>query len=222
MSDFEIPSVMEEFQAAFQPMMASVDGLKEIISDIIPTCEDREKRQQFEEILQSIQQQQAEVLREIPPLAAETEAEIRAGMAELKSMSGQVDALNGRLKVLDAKLVETRKGVEARRLAAGPAPLSAAAKARAHFSSLRAKRPESPAGLPLKDGDQLLEQLLFICQPEAAQPAKVLGNIWEHWSEAVAKDAAENAAHGVTEDANKDADEDTDDDKAGEDWLRNQ
>ena len=67
MSDFEIPSVMEEFQAAFQPMMASVDGLKEIISDIIPTCEDREKRQQFEEILQSIQQQQAEVLREIPP-----------------------------------------------------------------------------------------------------------------------------------------------------------
>ena len=222
MSDFEIPSVMEEFQAAFQPMMASVDGLKEIISDIIPTCEDREKRQQFEEILQSIQQQQAEVLREVPPMVAEAEAEIRANMAKLKSMSGQADVLDGRLKELDTQLVENRKAIAARRLAAGPAPLSAAAKARAHFSSLRAKRPESPAGLPLKDGDQLLEQLLFICQPEAAQPAKVLGNIWEHWSEAVAKDAAENAAHGVTEDANKDADEDTDDDKAGEDWLRNQ
>ncbi len=222
MSDFEIPSVMEEFQAAFQPMMASVDGLKEIISDIIPTCEDREKRQQFEEILQSIQQQQAEVLREVPPMVAEAEAEIRANMAKLKSMSGQADVLDGRLKELDTQLVEKRKAIAARRLAAGPAPLSAAAKARAHFSSLRAKRPESPAGLPLKDGDQLLEQLLFICQPEAAQPAKVLGNIWEHWSEAVAKDAAENAAHGVTEDANKDADEDTDDDKAGEDWLRNQ
>ena len=222
MSDFEIPSVMEEFQAAFQPMMASVDGLKEIISDIIPTCEDREKRQQFEEILQSIQQQQAEVLREVPPMVAEAEAEIRANMAKLKSMSGQADVLDGRLKELDTQLVEKRKAIAARRLAAGPAPLSAAAKARAHFSSLRAKRPESPAGLPLKDGDQLLEQLLFICQPEAAQPAKVLGNIWEHWSEAVAKDAAENAAHGVTEDANKDADEDTDDDTAGEDWLRNQ
>ena len=222
MSDFEIPSVMEEFQAAFQPMMASVDGLKEIISDIIPTCEEREKRQQFEEILQSIQQQQAEVLREVPPMVAEAEAEIRANMAKLKSMSGQADVLDGRLKELDTQLVEKRKAIAARRLAAGPAPLSAAAKARAHFSSLRAKRPESPAGLPLKDGDQLLEQLLFICQPEAAQPAKVLGNIWEHWSEAVAKDAAENAAHGVTEDANKDADEDTDDDKAGEDWLRNQ
>ena len=222
MSDFEIPSVMEEFQAAFQPMMASVDGLKEIISDIIPTCEDREKRQQFEEILQSIQQQQAEVLREVPPMVAEAEAEIRANMAKLKSMSGQADVLDGRLKELDTQLVEKRKAIAARRLAAGPAPLSAAAKARAHFSSLRAKRPESPAGLPLKDGDQLLEQLLFICQPEAAQPAKVLGNIWEHWSEAVAKDAAENAAHGVTEDANKDADEDTDDDKAGEDWVRNQ
>ena len=222
MSDFEIPALMEEFQAAFQPMMASVDGLKEIISDIIPTCEDREKRQQFEEILQSIQQQQAEVLREVPPMVAEAEAEIRANMAKLKSMSGQADVLDGRLKELDTQLVEKRKAIAARRLAAGPAPLSAAAKARAHFSSLRAKRPESPAGLPLKDGDQLLEQLLFICQPEAAQPAKVLGNIWEHWSEAVAKDAAENAAHGVTEDANKDADEDTDDDKAGEDWLRNQ
>ena len=222
MSDFEIPSVMEEFQAAFQPMMASVDGLKEIISDIIPTCEDREKRQQFEEILQSIQQQQAEVLREIPPLAAETEAGIRAGMAELKSMSGQADVLDGRLKELDTQLVEKRKAIAARRLAAGPAPLSAAAKARAHFSSLRAKRPESPAGLPLKDGDQLLEQLLFICQPEAAQPAKVLGNIWENWYEAVAKDAAEKAAQGMTKNANKDADEDTDDDKAGEDWLRNQ
>ena len=222
MSDFEIPSVMEEVQAAFQPMMASVDGLKEIISDIIPTCEDREKRQQFEEILQSIQQQQAEVLREVPPMVAEAEAEIRANMAKLKSMSGQADVLDGRLKELDTQLVEKRKAIAARRLAAGPAPLSAAAKARAHFSSLRAKRPESPAGLPLKDGDQLLEQLLLICQPEAAQPAKVLGNIWEHWSEAVAKDAAENAAHGVTEDANKDADEDTDDDKAGEDWLRNQ
>ena len=218
MSDFEIPSVMEEFQAAFQPMMASVDGLKEIISEIIPTCQDREKRQQFEEILQSIQQQQAEVLREIPPLAAETESEIRAGMAELKRMSGQVDALDGRLKVLDAKLVETRKGVEARRLAAGPAPLSAAAKARAHFSSLRAKLPASPAGLPLKDGDLLVRQLLAICQPPVAQAAKGLGNIWENWSEAVAKDAAEKAAQGMTKNANKDAAEDT----AEEDWLGNQ
>ncbi|MCY2939172.1 MAG: hypothetical protein NTV55_12545 [Planctomycetota bacterium] len=218
MSDFEIPALMEEFQAAFQPVMASVDGMKEMLGEIIPTCQDREKRQQFEEIFQSIQQQQAEVLREIPPLAAETEAEIRAGMAELKSMSGQVDALDGRLKVLDAKLVETRKGVEARRLAAGPAPLSAAAKARAHFSSLRAKLPASPAGLPLKDGDLLVRQLLAICQPKAAQPAKGLGNIWENWSEAVAKDAAEKAAQGVTKNANKDADEDT----AGEDWLGNQ
>ena len=218
MSDFEIPALMEEFQAAFQPVMASVDGLKEMLGEIIPTCQDREKRQQFEEILQSIQQQQAEVLREIPPLAAETESEIRAGMAELKRMSGQVDALDGRLKVLDAKLVETRKGVEARRLAAGPAPLSAAAKARAHFSSLRAKLPASPAGLPLKDGDLLVRQLLAICQPPVAQAAKGLGNIWENWSEAVAKDAAEKAAQGMTKNANKDAAEDT----AEEDWLGNQ
>jgi len=218
MGDFEIPALMEEFQAAFQPMMAAVDGLKEMLSDIIPTCQDREKRQQFEEILQSIQQQQAEVLREIPPLAAETEAEIRAGMAELKSMSGQADVLDGRLKELDAKLVETRKAIEARRLAAGPAPISAAAKARAHFSSLRAKRPAIPAGMPLKDGNLLVRQLLAICQPAVAQPAKGLGNIWENWSEAVAKDAAEKAAHGVTENANKDKDED----KAWEDWLPNQ
>ena len=218
MSDFEIPALMEEFQAAFQPVMASVDGMKEMLGEIIPTCQDREKRQQFEEILQSIQQQQAEVLREIPPLAAETESEIRAGMAELKRMSGQVDALDGRLKVLDAKLVETRKGVEARRLAAGPAPLSAAAKARAHFSSLRAKLPASPAGLPLKDGDLLVRQLLAICQPPVAQAAKGLGNIWENWSEAVAKDAAEKAAQGMTKNANKDAAEDT----AEEDWLGNQ
>ena len=218
MSDFEIPSVMEEFQAAFQPMMASVDGLKEIISDIIPTCEDREKRQQFEEILQSIQQQQAEVLREVPPMVAEAEAEIRANMAKLKSMSGQADVLDGRLKELDTQLVEKRKAIAARWLAAGPAPLSAAAKARAHFSSLRAKLPASPAGLPLKDGDLLVRQLLAICQPPVAQAAKGLGNIWENWSEAVAKDAAEKAAQGVTKNTNKDADEDT----AGEDWLGNQ
>ena len=198
MSDFEMPALMEEFQAAFQPMMASVDGLKEMLSDIIPTCQDREKRQQFEEILQSIQQQQAEVLREIPPLAAETEAEIRAGMAELKSMSGQVDALDGRLKVLDAKLVETRKAIEARRLAAGPAPISAAAKASAYLESLRAKQPAIQSAGPLKDGDLLVRQLLAICepkaQPEPPRQRRGLGNIWEYWEEAAARDAAEDAA----------------------------
>ena len=200
MSDFEIPALMEDFQAAFQPMMAAVDGLKEMLSDIIPTCQDREKRQQFEEILQSIQQQQAEVLREVPALVAESEAGIRAGMAELQTMSGQIDALDGRLKELDAQMVEACKDAEARRLAqaAEPAQLSAAAKASAYLESLRAKQPAIQSAGPLKDGDLLVRQLLAICepkaQPEPPRQRRGLGNIWEYWEEAAARDAAEDAA----------------------------
>ena len=200
MSDFEIPALMEEFQAAFQPMMASVAGLREMISEIIPICKDLEKRQQFEEILQSIQQQETEVLREVPALAAETEAGIRAGMAELQTMSGQIDALDGRLKELDAQMVEACKDAEARRLAqaAEPAQLSAAAKASAYLESLRAKQPAIQSAGPLKDGDLLVRQLLAICepkaQPEPPRQRRELGNIWEYWEEAAARDAAEDAA----------------------------
>ena len=199
MSDFEIPALMEEFQAAFQPMMASVAGLREMISEIIPICKDLEKRQQFEESLQSIQQQETEVLREVPALAAETEAGIRAGMAELQTMSGQIDALDGRLKELDAQMVEACKDAEARRLAqaAEPAQLSAAAKASAYLESLRAKQPAIQSAGPLKDGDLLVRQLLAICepkaQPEPPRQRRGLGNIWEYWEEAAARDAAEDA-----------------------------
>ena len=190
MSDFEIPALMEEFQAAFQPMMASVAGLREMISEIIPICKDLEKRQQFE----------TEVLREVPALAAETEAGIRAGMAELQTMSGQIDALDGRLKELDAQMVEACKDAEARRLAqaAEPAQLSAAAKASAYLESLRAKQPAIQSAGPLKDGDLLVRQLLAICepkaQPEPPRQRRELGNIWEYWEEAAARDAAEDAA----------------------------
>jgi hypothetical protein len=193
MIDFEIPDLMQEFQAAFQPMMASLDGLKEAINEIIPTCEDPEKRKQFEEILQSIQQQETEVLREVPALAAESEAGIRAGMAEFQAMSGQIDALDGRLKGLDAQMVEARKADEARRLAQAtePAQLSAAVNASAYLESLRRKNQgnqsnqSNQTNLPLlRDGTLLQSKLLGILQPKPdarTPPVRAIGNIWENW-----------------------------------------
>ena len=190
MIDFEIPDLMQEFQSAFQPMMASLEGLKEAINEIIPTCEDPEKRKQFEEILQSIQQQEVEVLREVPALAAESEAGIRAGMAELQTMSGQIDALDDRLKELDAQMVEARKDAEARRLAQAtePAQLSAATNSSAYLESLRRKNQgnqTNQTNLPLlRDGPLLQSKLLAILQPKPdarTPPVRAIGNIWENW-----------------------------------------
>ena len=182
----DIPNLTAKFQEQLTPMMDMVGVLKKALADAISTCANPEKRLQFECLLTSINDQQAEIMRVIPPMVAENEAKIRAGVQQLCDAKAQADTISERIEELKKQADEARIQHEAREAerASQPAEPTATDLAHEYLKGLSAAAPA--VSLPLNEGKTLVEHLLGLgAKPEAPTPPapkpKRLGNIWENW-----------------------------------------
>jgi hypothetical protein len=182
----DIPNLTAKFQEQLTPMMDMVGVLKKALADAISTCVNSEKRLQFECLLTSINDQQAEIMRVIPPMVAENEAKIRAGVQQLRDAKAEADTIGERIEELKKQADEIRIKHEAREAerASQPAEPTATDLAHEYLKGLSAAAPA--VNLPLNEGKTLVEHLLGLgAKPEAPTPPapkpKRLGNIWENW-----------------------------------------
>jgi len=167
----DIPNLTAKFQEQLNPIMDMVGVLKKALADAISTCANPEKRLQFECLLTSIKDQQAEIMRVIPPMVAENEAKIRAGVQQLCDAKAQADTISERIEEIKKQADEARIQHEAREAerASQPAEPTATDLAHEYLKGLSAAAPA--VNLPLNEGKTLVEHLLGLgAKPEAPTP----------------------------------------------------
>jgi len=186
MAELVIPNITDAFNKKFSAMMDAVEHAKKGLGFAISTCQKPEKRRLFEELLSLINIQQSEIKRVIPPMVAENELAIRAGVKQLYSIKAQAENIVERIEELKKQADEARRQHEAREAerASQPAEPTATDLAHEYLKGLNGGGPAQ--NLPLNEGKILVEHLLGLgAKPEAPTPSapkpKRLGNIWENW-----------------------------------------
>ncbi len=114
MAELVIPNITDAFNKKFSAMMDAVEHAKKGLGFAISTCQKPEKRRLFEELLSLINIQQSEIKRVIPPMVAENELAIRAGVKQLYSIKAQAENIGERIEELKKQADEARRQHEAR------------------------------------------------------------------------------------------------------------
>ena len=188
------------FNKGFGEFLESTNQLQEMFAKTVTETRDPEVKEALGQFLDLLRSTQAQVEQELPGEVAATLQQINQSKKEYAGLVQKKDQLITDMEALQVKGREAIAQAEARQVARAAAPKQPgpADLARGRLAA-QAQRQQSgqasPTQLPLKGGDQLLQQLLAIGKPEVVpQRSRGLGNIWEFWEEAAAKDAAEDAA----------------------------
>ena len=186
------------FNKGFGEFLESTNQLQEMFAKTVTETRDPEVKEALGQFLDLLRSTQAQVEQELPGEIAVMFQGVRHSEVEFAGLVQQKDQLVTDIEALQVKGREAMAQAEARQVARAAAPKQPgpADLARGRLAA-QAQRQQSGqvSPTPLKGGEQLLQQLLAIGRPEVVpQPSRGLGNIWEFWEEAAAKDAAEDAA----------------------------
>ena len=186
------------FNKGFGEFLESTNQLQEMFAKTVTETRDPEVKEALGQFLDLLRSTQAQVEQELPGEVAATLQQINQSKKEYAGLVQKKDQLITDMEALQVKGREAIAQAEARQVARAAAPKQPgpADLARGRLAA-QAQRQQSGqvSPTPLKGGEQLLQQLLAIGRPEVLpQPSQGLGNIWEFWEEAAAKDAAEDAA----------------------------
>ena len=186
------------FNKGFGEFLESTSQLEKLFTKTVTETRDPEVKEALGQFLDLLRSTQAQVEQELPGEVAATLQQINQSKKEYAGLVQKKDQLITDMEALQVKGREAIAQAEARRVARAAAPKQPgpADLARGRLAA-QAQRQQSGqvSPTPLKGGEQLLQQLLAIGRPEVVpQPSRGLGNIWEFWEEAAAKDAAEDAA----------------------------
>ena len=186
------------FNKGFGEFLESTNQLQEMFAKTVTETRDPEVKEALGQFLDLLRSTQAQVEQELPGEVAATLQQINQSKKEYAGLVQKKDQLITDMEALQVKGREAMAQAEARQVARAAAPKQPTPAELAHGRlAAQAQRQQSgqASPTPLKGGEQLLQQLLAIGRPEVVpQPSRGLGNIWEFWEEAAAKDAAEDAA----------------------------
>ena len=186
------------FNKGFGEFLESTNQLQEMFAKTVTETRDPEVKEALGQFLDLLRSTQAQVEQELPGEVAATLQQINQSKKEYAGLVQKKDQLITDMEALQVKGREAIAQAEARQVARAAAPKQPgpADLARGRLTAQAQRQQSGQASpTPLKGGEQLLQQLLAIGRPEVLpQPSQGLGNIWEFWEEAAAKDAAEDAA----------------------------
>ena len=186
MSEAGIPDITGEFNKEFAKALVKVQELKKYFPLLISNCADPEKRLMFQGLIDSVNEQQAEVERVLPTMVSETEARIRSDMKEIQALKAEGEALQERILELKQQAEDACRELEAKHAERASQPAEPTATDLAHEYLKGLNGAAAAVNLPLNEGKILVEHLLGLgVKPEAPKPPtpkpKRLGNIWENW-----------------------------------------
>ena len=186
------------FNKGFGEFLESTNQLQEMFAKTVTETRDPEVKEALGQFLDLLRSTHAQVKQELPGEIAVMFQGVRHSEVEFAGLVQQKDQLVTDIEALQVKGREAMAQAEARQVARAAAPKqpTPAELARGRLAAQAQRQQSGQASpTPLKSGEQLLQQLLAIGRPEVVpQPSRGLGNIWEFWEEAAAKDAAEDAA----------------------------
>jgi len=186
------------FNKGFGEFLESTNQLQEMFTKTVAETRDPQVKEALGQFLDLLRSTQAQVEQKVPAEMATNLQQIDQSKKEYASLVEKKDQLRTDMEALQVKGQEAIEQAEARRVARAAEAKQPSPAELAHgrlVAQAQRSGQASPTKLPLKSGQQLLQQLLAIGKPAVVpQPARGLGNIWEFWEEAAAKDAAEDAA----------------------------
>ena len=186
------------FNKGFGEFLESTSQLEKLFTKTVTETRDPEVKEALGQFLDLLRSTHAQVKQELPGEIAVMFQGVRHSEVEFAGLVQQKDQLVTDIEALQVKGREAMAQAEARQVARAAAPKQPTPAELAHGRlAAQAQRQQSgqASPTPLKGGEQLLQQLLAIGKPEVVpQRSRGLGNIWEFWEEAAAKDAAEDAA----------------------------
>ena len=189
---------LEVFNKGFGEFLESTSQLEKLFTNTVSETRDPEVKEALGQFLDLLRSTHAQVKQELPGEIAVMFQGVRHSEVEFAGLVQQKDQLVTDIEALQVKGREAMAQAEARQVARAAAPKQPgpADLARGRLAAQAQRQQSGQASpTPLKGGEQLLQQLLAIGRPEVVpQPSRGLGNIWEFWEEAAAKDAAEDAA----------------------------